>query len=248
MRDEDITDTVFEMPELIEVRLQDARNQLKNNTFYIVQSYGVPLRKLTDEDFSIAQNSSFFIGHSLELSKFYKKYTDTKAKSGDFYENWYISPTQSVDSMYERVLSNRIFVQIQPWDRDGPVGVINAGIGNDAHHYYQFSMEDYLTNRNKGVNKNGTFVYGSRRRKIQEIFQLGRQYQVPPVRIPQPGSRAGRRRGVLGLHSRQANHSERAASGIRSVRPTTGRRTISLTTMRGTTLLRKSLKPESLRP
>ena len=40
MRDEDITDTVFEMPELIEVRLQDARNQLKNNTFYIVQSYG----------------------------------------------------------------------------------------------------------------------------------------------------------------------------------------------------------------
>lgn len=59
MRDEDITDTVFEMPELIEVRLQDARNQLKNNTFYIVQSYGVPLRKLTDEDFSIAQNSSF---------------------------------------------------------------------------------------------------------------------------------------------------------------------------------------------
>ena len=33
MRDEDITDTVFEMPELIEVRLQDARNQLKNNTF-----------------------------------------------------------------------------------------------------------------------------------------------------------------------------------------------------------------------
>ena len=83
MRDEDITDTVFEMPELIEVRLQDARNLLKNNTFYIVQSYGVPLRKLTDEDFSIAQNSSFFIGHSLELSKFYKKYTDTKAKSGD---------------------------------------------------------------------------------------------------------------------------------------------------------------------
>ena len=51
MRDEDITDTDFKMPELIEVRLQDARNQLKNNTFYIVQSYGVPLRKLTDEDF-----------------------------------------------------------------------------------------------------------------------------------------------------------------------------------------------------
>ena len=170
MRDEDITDTVFEMPEMIEVRLQDARNQLKNNTFYIVQSYGVPLRKLTDEDFSIAQNSSFFIGHSLELSKFYKKYTDTKAKSGDFYENWYISPTQSVDSMYERVLSNRIFVQIQPWDRDGPVGVINAGIGNDAHHYYQFSMEDYLTNRNKGVNKNGTFVYGSVEGKFRKYF------------------------------------------------------------------------------
>ncbi len=168
-RDADITDTIFEMPELIEVRLMDARNQLKNNTFYVVQSYGIPLRRLTEEDFSIARNSSIFIGHSFELSKFYRKYTDTRSNSGDYYENWYIDNTASSDSTYERLLSNKIFVQIQPWDRNGPVGLIDAGIGNDAHRYYQFRMEDYLR-ENKGVTRNSTYVYGSVEGRVKKYF------------------------------------------------------------------------------
>ena len=92
----------------------------------------MPLRQLTDEDFSIARNSTIFFGYSFLYSRFYKRYTDTKAESGDFYENWYVSPERSYDSIFESLLSNRLFVQIQPWDRDGAVGVINAGIGNDA--------------------------------------------------------------------------------------------------------------------
>ena len=132
----------------------------KNNTFYVVQSYGVPLRQLTDEDFSIARNSTIFFGYSFLYSRFYKRYTDTKAESGDFYENWYVSPERSYDSIFESLLSNRLFVQIQPWDRDGAVGVINAGIGNDAHHYYQFRLQDYMGS-NEGVNRNSTYVYGS---------------------------------------------------------------------------------------
>ena len=171
-RDEDITDTIFEMPELIEVRLMDARNQLKNNTFYVVQSYGIPLRRLTDEDFSIARNSTIFIGHSFELSKFYRKYTDTRSNSGDYYENWYISDVASSDSTYERLLSNKVFVQIQPWDRNGPIGVIDAGIGNDAHRYYQFRMEDYLR-ENKGVTRNSTYVYGAVEGRVKKYFSWG---------------------------------------------------------------------------
>lgn len=160
LRDRDITDTVFERPELLDVRLNDARNLFKNNTFYVVQSYGVPLRQLTDEDFSIARNSTIFFGYSFLYSRFYKRYTDTKAESGDFYENWYVSPERSYDSIFESLLSNRLFVQIQPWDRDGAVGVINAGIGNDAHHYYQFRLQDYMGS-NEGANRNSTYVYGS---------------------------------------------------------------------------------------
>ena len=152
--------TVFERPELLDVRLNDARNLFKNNTFYVVQSYGVPLRQLTDEDFSIARNSTIFFGYSFLYSRFYKRYTDTKAESGDFYENWYVSPERSYDSIFESLLSNRLFVQIQPWDRDGAVGVINAGIGNDAHHYYQFRLQDYMGS-NEGANRNSTYVYGS---------------------------------------------------------------------------------------
>ena len=169
VRDKDITDTIFEMPELIEVRLQDARNVFKNNTFYVVQSYGVPLRRLTDEDFSIAQNSSVFIGHAFQYSRFYKNYTDTRAQSGDYYQNWYISPTATYDSIFESLLSNRVFVQLQPWDRNGPVGVINAGLGNDHHHYYQFRLDDYL-HENKGTNRNGTYVYGSVEGKFRRYF------------------------------------------------------------------------------
>ena len=169
--DRNVTDTVFEMPELIEVRLHDARNQLKGNTFYLTQSYGVPLRMLTDEDFSIAQNSTIFFGHSIEYSRFFKKYTDTKAESGDYYDHWYISPTQSLDSMAERLLSNRVFVQIQPWNRSAPVGVIDAGVGNDLHRYMQFRMEDYLQNNKlKGVSRSGTYLYGAVRGTVRRYF------------------------------------------------------------------------------
>ena len=132
LRDGDITDTVFDMPEVIDVYLTDAKNEYKNNVFYLTQSYGMPLRRLSDEDFSIAERSSVFIGHSFLYSRFWRKYTDTKsgmAKGEDvkpYYEHWYINPTASRDSTFESLLSNKVFVQLQPWDRNGVVGVINA--------------------------------------------------------------------------------------------------------------------------
>ena len=100
----------------------------------------MPLRRLSDEDFSIAERSSVFIGHSFLYSRFWRKYTDTKsgmAKGEDvkpYYEHWYINPTASRDSTFESLLSNKVFVQLQPWDRNGVVGVINAGIGYDVNH------------------------------------------------------------------------------------------------------------------
>ncbi len=60
-------------------------------------------------------------------------------------------------------------MQIQPWDRDGAVGVINAGIGNDAHHYYQFRLQDYMGS-NEGVNRNSTYVYGSIEGNVKDIW------------------------------------------------------------------------------
>ena len=205
LRDRDITDTVFERPELLDVRLNDARNLFKNNTFYVVQSYGVPLRQLTDEDFSIARNSTIFFGYSFLYSRFYKRYTDTKAESGDFYENWYVSPERSYDSIFESLLSNRLFVQIQPWDRDGAVGVINAGIGNDAHHYYQFRLQGF----ERGSESQQHLCLRFHRGKREKISGLERRREIPPVRLPEAGPFGGRRRGVQGICERTTHDAER---------------------------------------
>ena len=65
----------------------------------------------------------------------------------NYYEHWFINPVETRDSIYERVISNRVFVQAQPWDRNGVVGTIDAGVGLDLHTYSQFELDDYLTGR-----------------------------------------------------------------------------------------------------
>lgn len=42
LRDGDITDTVFDMPEVIDVYLTDAQERVQDNVFYLTQSYGMP--------------------------------------------------------------------------------------------------------------------------------------------------------------------------------------------------------------
>lgn len=176
----DITDTIFQLPDLIDVNLQDARNVLKNNIFYITQSYGIPLRRLSEEDFSIADRSSVFFGHSFQYSRYFKKYTDTKTGSGDFYEDWFINSTESRDSIFEGVVSNRLFVQIQPWDREGVIGTINAGVGNDLLRYYQFRLDNYLQGRGSTEKKSATFVYGSIEGRIKRYVSWNANIEYHP--------------------------------------------------------------------
>ncbi len=173
VRDSDITDTVYDIPQNIPVNLTDARNVMKNNSYFLVQSYGFPLRKLTEEDFSIADQSSIYLGHSVQYHRFFKNYTDTKAgmATPDYYENWYINPTQTYDSIFEGLLSNRVFIQLQPWDRNSVVGVVNAGVGMDNHHYYQFSPDQYLSGNNDGDNKTSYCIYGSVEGRLKKYLR-----------------------------------------------------------------------------
>lgn len=175
-----VTDTVFELPENIPTRLSDARNKIKNNTFFAIQSYGIPLRKLTDEDFSIAKRSTIFIGHAIEYSRWYKKYTDTRPDTLDYYKHWYINSTQSNDSIFESTLSNRLFLQIQPWDREGTIGLIDAGVGMDNHHYYQFDMNQYLSGNTKGVDKTSYYAYGAIEGNIKRYFSWSGNIRFHP--------------------------------------------------------------------
>ncbi len=182
-----VADTTFSMPSGIPMRLADAEaeNLYRNNGFFVQQSYGIPLQRMTEQDFSMANLSAVYVGHSFEYNSWSKVYSDKRATYTDerdhrnpdgsfapaeyeYYENWYIDPQQSRDSLYERVISNRFYVQAQPWDRNGVIGTLDAGIGIDMHTYSQFRMDGYLTGRYEKVNKTSYFAYGSVGGKIKK--------------------------------------------------------------------------------
>lgn len=182
-----IADTTFQLPSGVPMRLAkaEAQNTYRNNAFFITQSYGLPLQRVTESDFSLANLSTVFIGHSFEYSAWSKVYSDlnepyTDDRAGrdengnfvsakkNYYDHWYINPIETRDSIYEKLISNRVFVQAQPWDRDGVVGTIDAGVGMDLHTYSQFMLNDYLTGGYTRVNKTSFFAYGSVTGKIKK--------------------------------------------------------------------------------
>ena len=97
------------------MRLADAEatNIYRNNAFFVTQSYGIPLQRVTESDFSMANLSAVFIGHSFEYSSWSKVYTDVQAepipnerderderrrfrlREGiQYYKNWFINPAR----------------------------------------------------------------------------------------------------------------------------------------------------------
>lgn len=192
-----ITDTILELPGIVPMKMQDALNLTKNNSFYLIQSFGFPLKKLTEEDFTMADRTAFFVGHSFEYNKWTRNYTDTYAGTTylaetidpdtgrpqinpdtgnpivtqtNFYDNWYINPTETRDSLMESVITNRIFAQLQPWDRNAIVGTIDGGVGWDHKQYYQFNLNEYLGG-NRGADKKNTFyAYASAQGRYKKYF------------------------------------------------------------------------------
>ncbi|MEG1623086.1 MAG: putative porin [Alistipes sp.] len=195
-----IADTTFEMPSGVPMKLSNAKAKsiYRNNAFFIEQSYGIPLQPVTEHDFSIADLTAVFIGHSFEYNAWSKVYSDqyatftneraSKDEHGNFisatdtyYKDWFINPKQTRDSTYERVISNRIFVQAQPWKRDGVVGTLDGGVGLDLHTYSQFQMDAYATGSYKKINKTSWFVYGSVDGKIKRYVDWGANFKFYPA-------------------------------------------------------------------
>lgn len=196
-----VNDPTYEKPWGVPMMLtsSQAQNMLRNNAFFIEQSYGIPLLPVTENDFSIAELPVVFIGHSFEYnvwSKLYSDirgtYTDPRAdrdpETGEFvpqdgleyYRDWFINPAESRDSLYERVISNRVFVQVQPWSRNGVIGTIDGGVGIDAHTYSQFGRSSFLTGRLEKVRRNSYFVYGSIDGKIRKYVTWGADAKFYP--------------------------------------------------------------------
>ena len=194
-----IADTIFEMPSGVPMRLasSQAENRYRNHTLLLRQVYAIPLQRVTEYDFSLADLSAVYVGHQIEYNTWSKVYTDKRATytndrgeitedgkyiptTHSYYENWFITPESTRDSISERLLSNKIFVQIQPWDRNGAVSTIDAGIGVDLHTYSYLHLKDYLTGKMTRDKRTSWYIYGSTGGKIKRYADWGADVKYYP--------------------------------------------------------------------
>ena len=176
-----IADTVFEMPSGVPMRLasSEAHNHYRNHSVFVKQAYAIPFERVTEYDFSIADLSAMYIGHQFEYSSWSKVYTDKKGTytnergnyneetdkweevTGEYYEDWFINPETTRDSISERLISNKIFVQVQPWDRYGAVSTIDGGVGFDIHTYSYLRLNDYVRGNMTRDKRTSWYIYGA---------------------------------------------------------------------------------------
>ena len=196
-----IADTTFEMPSGVPMRLAsaEAKNRYRNNAFFIKQAIAIPLQRVTEYDFSLADIPSVYVGHQLEYNTWSKVYTDKRATYtnqrghyneetgkwepvGDltYYDDWFIDPQTSRDSISERLLSNKVFVQVQPWDRDGVVSTIDGGIGVDLHTYSYLNLENYLSGQMTKDKRTSWYIYGATGGKIKRYADWGFNIKYHP--------------------------------------------------------------------
>ena len=189
-----IADTTFEMPSGVPMRLASAKaeNKYRNNAIIVKQAYAIPLARVTEYDFSLADLPAVYVGHQFEYNTWSKVYTDVRSEYTnlrghynpdtdkwervdglEYYDNWYIDPTKSRDSISERLLSNKFYVQIQPWDREGVISTIDGGVGIDLHTYSYLRLEDYVAGKVTKDKRTSWYMYGATGGKIKRYADWG---------------------------------------------------------------------------
>ena len=195
-----VADTTFEHPSGIPMKLAEskANNSYRNSTFYVKQAYALPLVPLTDYDFSVANLPAVYFGHVFEYNSWSKLYTDERAAYTDergeldengeykpttdnyYYKDWFISPKTSRDSIRERVVSNKLFVEAQPWDRNGAVGRLGGGVGVDLHYYSHFDWDSYFAGKQTVSRQTAWYAYGAVSGKIKRFVDWGADIKYYP--------------------------------------------------------------------
>ena len=177
-----IADTVFEMPSGVPMRLasSEAHNKYRNNAVFVKQAIAIPLERVTEYDFSVADLSAIYVGHQFEYNSWSKGYTDKRGtysnergnynkETGEwesednlsYYDDWFISPETTRDSISERLISNKLFVQVQPWDRYGAISTIDGGVGYDIHTYSYLRLQDYVRGDMTRDKRSSWYIYGA---------------------------------------------------------------------------------------
>lgn len=172
VNDKDVLDTIISAPDQIEVKLKDAQNEYRGHTFWFTQSYGIPLRKQNNEELTIQKMPVIYVGQSFNYTNFKRTYQ----ASGEqlLYENYLVSPN-TYDTMAQSLIDVNAFVQLQPYNRDGALGLISGGIGTEFAEYYTeipWSYRNLYGSGDSGWNSSA-YVYGSLGGKISKYFDWG---------------------------------------------------------------------------
>ncbi|GHT12340.1 hypothetical protein AGMMS4956_06800 [Bacteroidia bacterium] len=155
-------------PITVGVRLQRARNQLKQSTFYLTHSIDFPLLYLGNDSliFNIIKGR---LGHSFESTSYSKLYTDEN-EDPTFYPTHYLNNSKTRDSLGLRRLENRFFLQIRPL-RAYIFESLAGGIGFRKFTSYMFDPAMYLSDL-QSQKLNSTFLYASASAWYKQYFLL----------------------------------------------------------------------------
>ena len=180
-----IRDTTVDARE-IDVFLTSATNKYTKRTYFLDQTYRVPLSFIEDlrhrgdtsyvrKDTLDTDITTFFLGTSSEYSVYNKIYADaipsTDAAGREFYrDQFYINPTKSSDSLHTARLDNRIFARFQPWRADAVVSKVEGGIGDRLQSFYDFRQGSYL-HKPSNVRWNTMYAYAGAEGRLGRYLQ-----------------------------------------------------------------------------
>ncbi len=155
-----ITDTIISEPNQIDVVLQDAINTYKGTTIWWTANYAIPLREASEDEITLESIPSIYIGNSFNYSQFERTYEATGDTS--LYSTAYFDQDYTLDRVSQSMVDTRFFVQIQPYDRNGIVGLISAGLGTELSTYNQNVAESVAQSINFGgdMERSTLYAYG----------------------------------------------------------------------------------------
>ena len=163
--DKMITDTLIDA-QMHLVRLQGAKNVLKNSRSYFTHSVDVPLIYFGND--SVINNILMArFGHSLEYSTYSKIYSDQS--DADYYTNNFLSSSATRDSLGLRNFENRLFFQLRPL-RAYIFESLTAGVGYKSMEKYMFEPAMYLRGTSSGA-LHTTYAYAMMSAWYKQYFK-----------------------------------------------------------------------------
>jgi len=160
------------------VNLTNAKERISTNTFFLTQSYGIPLKFLYSravaDSLGTGEGSIVYFGNSMEYTNSKRMYNDV-IEAGDstgraFYNNnFFINPTNSKDSVHTSLVDVRLFMTVQPFAPDFIISKVTGGIGYRHLSNYGFQQSYYIrpVQNNK---QNNFFLYGQAQGNFRQYF------------------------------------------------------------------------------